>query len=152
MSRQKNLPNGMPMDAIERVYIKELARYSNQLIKEIKTFLQQPLAEDITTSSVEIFPDEDGDGYISIGLYLKGEQTTHVAFVDEVKDLPLVDVEYYREEEEESIPDLVVDLIQQWFAECWWKAGGWDFKIPMNVYGHDGFGSGNVIKLTSETN
>lgn len=34
----------MPIDAIERVYIKELDRYSDQLINEIKNFLKTPPA------------------------------------------------------------------------------------------------------------
>lgn len=149
MTKQKQLPNGMPVDAIERVYIKELDRYANQLIDEIREFLKTPLEKEVVSGLVEIFPDEYGDGHLSIGLYLEAELSRHIAFVDDVKDLPLIDVDSYADEE--SIPDLFVDLAQQWFAECWWKAGGWDLNLPVKLYGHDGFGSGKVIALTSTT-
>ncbi len=147
MSKQKRLPQGMPIDAIERVYIKELDRYSDQLINEIKDFLKIPLKEDVIEGSVEIFPDEYGDGFLSIGLYLKSELTNHISFVDNVKDLPMIDLINY---DEENLVDLIVDITQRWFAESWWKAGGWEYKLPLKVYGHDGFGSGIVIDLTKQ--
>lgn len=148
MNKQKQLPANMPIDAIERVYIKELHRYSDQLINEIKQFLHTPMIDNVTSGTVEVFPDEDGDGVLSIGLYLKAELTHYIPFTEDVKDLPMIDVSAY---EEESLVGLIVDLTQQWFAESWWKAGGWDYSLPLMVYGHDGFGSGDLIKLTSIT-
>ncbi|MCE7991768.1 MAG: hypothetical protein HEP71_07305 [Roseivirga sp.] len=147
MNKQKKLPQGIPIDAIERVYTKELDRYSDELINEIKSFLKTPLKEDVIEGSVEIFPDEYGDGVLSIGLYLRAELTEHIPFLDKVKDLPMIDLTGY---EEENLVDLIVDITQRWFAESWWKAGGWEFKLPLTVYGHDGFGSGTAINLTKQ--
>jgi len=146
MSKQKNLPNGMTIDSLKRVYKKELERHSNQLINEIKSFLSEPIPSDIKEASIEVFPDEYGDGYTSVGLYLTGNTTKHIPFAEYVKDLLLIDVASY--EEEVSIPDFVVDLVKQWFSECWWKAGGWEYNIPIEVYGHEGFGNGESIKIT----
>jgi len=137
----------MAINSIKRVYINEFERHSIRLIDEIKLFLIEPISSDVTKATVEVFPDEYGDGYISIGLYLDSPNgAKHIAFAEYVNDLPLIDVQSY--EEEFSIPDLIVDCAKQWFSECWWKACGWDFMIPVELYGHDGFGDGNSIKLT----
>lgn len=148
MSKRKILPNGIPVDALNQVYLKELERHSVQLIAEIKLFLTDEIDADVKEATVEVFPDEYGDGYTSIGLYLSGQITKHVPFAEYVNDLPLIDVESYKEEV--SIPDLVVNHVKQWFAECWWKACGWEYKIPVELYGHEGFGDGNSIKLTKK--
>ena len=44
--------------------------------------------------------------------------------------------------------DLLADTLQAWFAECWWKAGGWAWPIPLWLHVHDGFGDGRGIALT----
>jgi len=136
-------------DSIIRVYEKELDRHSEQLIQEIKKFISAPLSDEVKEASVEVFPDEYGDGYTGIGLYLTGKTTKHVPFADYVRDLPLVDIAWYRENDI-YIADLVVDLVKKWFSESWFKAGGWEYPIAIEVGGHDGFGNGNFIKLTSK--
>jgi len=136
----------MREESIRRVYDKEIGRHSNELIEEIKAFLAKSIPSDVTSASVEIFPDEYGDGYTTIGLYLSGEMTTHVRFGEYVNDLPLIDVESYADDI--HIPNMVVDLVKQWFAECWWKSSGWDYKLSVEIYGHEGFGDGESIPLT----
>lgn len=136
----------MSIDAIIRAYIRELERHSPQLIDEIKLFLVTDIPENVKEATVEVFPDEYGDGYTSIGLYLAGTTAKHIRFAEYVNDLPSIDIESYSEEV--NIPDLIVDLVKQWFAACWWKACGWDYKLPVELFGHEGFGSGDSIKLT----
>ncbi len=146
MSKQKNLPNGMSVDSISRAYNRALQRHSPQLIEEIKSFLARDIPEDVKEATVEVFPDEYGDGYASIGLYLAGKTYKNISFAEYANDLPSIDIESYSEEV--NIPHLVVDLVKQWFAECWWKACGWDYSLPVELLGHDGFGDGDSIKLT----
>ena len=148
MSKRKNLPTGMSEESIRKVYDKELSRHSDQLIEEIKAYLTKPIYSDVTSATVEVFPDEYGDGYTTIGLYLSGDKTTHVPFAEYVDDLPLIDVESYADEI--HIPNMVVDLTKQWFAECWWKACGWGYKLPMEIYGHEDSGDGNSIQLIKD--
>ncbi|WP_188150707.1 hypothetical protein [Teredinibacter waterburyi] len=150
MSKQKILPNGLGEDVIARAYKKELARHQPQLIGEIKQFLAEPISEDIKGAYAEIFPDEYGDGYVGIGLYLEAITIKHIGFADYVRDLPSIDVFAYQENDV-SIPDLVVNLVKQWFAESWFKAGGWDYPLAIDVNGHDGFGDGESIVLTSKS-
>ena len=149
MSKQKILPNGLEEDVISRAYKKELTRHQTDLIGEIKRFLVQPIAEDVKSAHAEIFPDEYGDGYVGIGLYLQGVTTKHIGFADYVRDLPGIDVFAYQEKDV-SIPDLVVNLVKHWFAKSWFKAGGWDYPLEIEVNGHDGFGDGESIALTSK--
>lgn len=83
-------------------------------------------------------------------MYLQGSTTKHIGFADYVKDLPVIDTFAYQENEI-SIPDLVADLVKQWFAENRFKAGGWDYSLAIENNGHDGFGNGEFIRLTSKS-
>jgi len=150
MSTRKDLPDGLPEDTIEKVFREELERHSNTLIDEIKDFLNKPPSEQVTEASAEVFPDQYCDGYTGIGLYLKDKTTKHYPFAKFVRDLPYVDVDIYMEEDI-YVPDMVVDLVKTWFSECWFKAGGWDFPLPLEIIGHDGFGNGRAIKLTKSS-
>lgn len=150
MSKRKELPNGLPEDAIENVFREELEKHSNTLIDEIKEFLSAPLSDQVIEGSVEVFSDEYCDGYTGIGLYLKEKATKHYPFADYVRNLPGIDVHSYMEEDI-YIPDIVVDLVKDWFSECWFKAGGWDFPLALEISGHDGYGNGRAIKLTKSS-
>ncbi|WP_109833099.1 hypothetical protein [Reichenbachiella versicolor] len=148
MSKQKRLPTGMPLHSIERVFKQELDRYSNQLILEVKSVLNRKFEESISNAVVEIFPDEFGDGFLSMGIHLEGSVITYIPLVEEARDMPLIDVQAY--EGEMDLVDKIVDWTKQWCAECWWKAGGWDWAVPTSLQGHSGFGNGDAIQLTSK--
>ena len=148
MSKQKHLPNGMPIDAVSRAYTKELERHSEKLIEEISSFLAQRIPDGVSEATVEVFPDEYGDGVASVGLYLSGKLTKHIPFAEYVNDLPLIDVQSY--EDEFRVPDLIVDHVKRWFAESWWKACGWQYSLPVELFGHEGFGDCSSIKLTNK--
>ncbi len=99
MSKQKSLPEGLPEKVIRDAYIKEFSRYSIQLIQEVRDFINTPVADDVKDATVEVFPDEYGDGHVSIGFYLRGTTTKHVKFADYANDLPLIDTQAYNEDE-----------------------------------------------------
>jgi len=40
------------------------------------------------------------------------------------------------------------DVLKAWFAECWWKAGGWSYPIPTGVRVHDDYGDAETVSLT----
>lgn len=145
MTNQKKLPNGMNVESLNRVYTKELGRHSDALIDEIANFLDEVVPSDVNEISIQVFPDEYGDGYTSIGLYLHGKTTKHIPFAEYVNDLPLIDVDSYREVI--SIADMVVDHVKHWFSECWWKACGWKYNLPVTIGSMD-FGDGSIIQLT----
>lgn len=148
MSKQKKLPDDLSEKVIANAILGELNKHSKQLIDEISEFTKQLIPKGVHSATVEVFPDEYGDGFVEIGFYFAGDVNTHIVFAEYANDLPLVDTLSY--EDKFSIPDLVVDLIKQWFAESWWKAGGWQYPIPILLYGHEDFGNGSSIKLTKD--
>lgn len=150
MSKRKILPDGLDEKTVSRAYTSELERHSNTLITEIRSFLLETIDTDVLDASVEVFPDEYGDGYTSVGFYFRGKSIRHIAFAEYVNDLPAIDAMSYQENDI-LVPDIVVDLVKRWFAECWFKAGGWDYPIAVGINGHDGYGDGEVIVLTGKS-
>ncbi|MEW5787278.1 MAG: hypothetical protein AB1899_05435 [Pseudomonadota bacterium] len=45
---------------------------------------------------------------------------------------------------------LMANALKAWFAECWWKAGGWTYPVPVTLQVHDGFGDGKPVTLTEK--
>ena len=43
---------------------------------------------------------------------------------------------------------IAANALKAWFSECWWKAGGWGYAVPVSLGVHDGHGDGKTIKLT----
>lgn len=150
MSKRRVLPEGLDEAIISKTYLSELERHSNTLITEIKSFLLEAIDTDVRDASVEVFPDEYGDGYTSVGFYFRGKSIRHVTFAEYVNDLPAIDVMSYQENDV-FVPDIVVDLVKRWFAECWFKAGGWDYPLAVELKGHDCYGDGEVIVLTRKS-
>lgn len=56
------------------------------------------------------------------------------------------DDKYYSEEF--GGVNLIANATKAWLAECWWKAGGWDYPVSVKVWVHDEFGDGNAIELS----
>ncbi len=56
--------------------------------------------------------------------------------------------ELYFSDSDFSGVNLMADTLKAWFAECWWKAGGWDYKVSAEVGVHDGHGHSGAIQLT----
>ncbi|WP_200882016.1 hypothetical protein [Nitrincola sp. A-D6] len=57
------------------------------------------------------------------------------------------DERYFSDEEFNGLT-LAANTIKYWFAECWWKAGGWSYAVPAKVWVHDGFGDGKAVELS----
>lgn len=51
-------------------------------------------------------------------------------FAQFVDDLPRADVSEYRKNKI-CVEFIVVQSLYSWFADCWYKAGGWYFPIPI---------------------
>jgi hypothetical protein len=152
------MPDGLTEEEFARIYRSQLERHSEALIAEIKTMLSQPVHPDVSEIQVEVFPDQDGDGYASIEMYFEGRNKKvdrkdqsffpgrSLSFAKYVDDLPMTDMEAY--EDSFSVTDLTVELVKQWFASCWEAAGGKIYQLPVSLEGHEDFGDSDVIKLT----
>jgi len=155
------MPDELSIEEFSQIYQSHLQRHSNELIEEIKIMLSKPVHSDVTEICVEVFPDEYGDGYVSIEMFFDGENKKvdrqdksffpgrTMSFADNVRDLPLIDVESY--DDNFPVTDITVELVKQWFAFCWERAGGSVYQFPVTLKGHEDFGNGKTIKLTTIT-
>ncbi len=152
------MPDGLSEQDFSHIYREHLEKHSASLINEIKFMLAQPVRPDVTQIYIEVFPDEYGDGYVSIGMYFEGKNKKidksdqsffpgrYLAFAEYANDLPLIDIETYNEDF--YVADLTVDEVKQWFASCWNEAGGKNYHLPVTLRGHEGFGNGKALTLT----
>jgi hypothetical protein len=155
---KSEIPNGLSEQDFARIYKEHLERYSEFLIKELNWMLEQPLRSDVTEIYVEVFPDEGGDGLVSIGMYFEGKNKKvdrtdksffpgrYLGIAEYANDLPLIDIEEYKKKF--PVVDVTVELVKQWFASCWKEAGGENYKLPVTLAGHEDFGNGKIIALT----
>lgn len=154
-----DIPNGLSEQEFARIYREHLERYSESLIKEIKWMLEQPVRSDVSEIYVEVFPDEEGDGLVSIGMYFDGRNKKvdrtdksffpgrYLGIAEYANDLPLIDIEEYKEKF--SVVDVTVELVKEWFVSCWKEADGHNYNLPVTLKGHEDFGNGKIIALTN---
>ena len=157
MHNQRSFPNGLSAAELAAAYHGELNRHTAGLILEIRNVLSTPLNPGETHASVEVFPDELGTGRVAIGMYFHGlgpgfaDMTASLgtsrqfSFGGCVRDMPRIDV--FRYEDDVSIPDMTVDVIKAWFADCWKKAGGEKFPLRVEMFGSQDYGDGQAVVL-----
>ena len=120
--------------------------------------MAKPIGNDVTCASIEIFVDEYGESGPSIGMYFAGPNTRvdqsdqsifpgrHIPLAQFARKVDPFDGRYFTEEDFGGL-HIVADVAKQWLAEWWWKAGGWNYPIPVDVAVHDEYGDGNSTKL-----
>jgi len=157
MPSRRTFPNGLTPAELAAAYRGELERFTAGLILEIRAVLAAPPNPGETHASVEVFPDE-GTGRVAIGMYMHGlapqlddltaslGTSRNFSFGGSVRDMPRIDV--FRYEQEVSIPDMTVDQIKAWFADCWRKAGGERFPLRVELFGSQDYGDGRSIVLS----
>ena len=157
MSRE--LPANIPIDKLRDIYRKSLAELSDSLIAKIHSFIKRPVDPNVKEAEFQVFPDEYCDQESSIWMYFSGTNNKvdnsddslfpgrSLEFYEDFRLLPTLDIDAY---EDFDYTNTLVSLIIDWFAECWWKAGGWYYTIPVTLYGHEGFGNQEPIKLTNK--
>jgi hypothetical protein len=136
-----------------------LERHSPALIAELRSVLATPIGPGVTSASVQIFLDEDGEAGPSVGMYFDGKNKKvdrsdpsifpgrHLALAPYLRDIPPFDGRYFSEDGF-GARDIQADVAKAWFAEWWWKAGGWGYPLPVDVAVHDGYGNGESIQLS----
>jgi hypothetical protein len=157
----RTLPSTLTERQIVDVYRRLLDARTAILIDAFRTLLARPRTKEVERATMAVFPDEYGDGFVNVGLSFAGSAVrtasddatifagAHVSLGEGVERLPFIDVGAYHDRDI-PLANMVVDLIKGWCAECWWKAGGYDYDIPVILVGHDGFGDGEIIPLTEK--
>lgn len=139
------------------VYLTHLRRHSAALVEEVRRLLQRiDVSPDVTSCEVQVFPDQCGDGHVSVCMYFNGRNRlvrtsdpslycgAVVRFVDHARDIPL----YAPDSFDFDTRDVTVQCVIDWFTECWQVAGGADYRYPVTITGHDGFGTPDLLPLT----
>lgn len=160
------VPFGLTESQFVSRYRRELDRVSSSVIATLRALFSRSVNDDVNVADVEVFLDEYG-GAPSVWIYYRGENNK-VDHKDESLfagrslelKLPLAalaefDERYFVSDEDGEIEfpglTLAANTIKSWFAECWWKAGGWAYALPTTLSVHDDRGDGNVIHLTEIT-
>ncbi|PXF28836.1 hypothetical protein WH50_24115 [Pokkaliibacter plantistimulans] len=152
------MPFGLTAAQFQRRYRTALEQASAQLISQLRALLTLPLPDAVREAEVQLFFNEDGVDIPSAWIYFQGKNNR----VDNAdpgifpgRSMPLSlgldEMEAFDERylDDESMGlGLMADTVKAWFAECWWKAGGWSYAIPCQLSVHDGWGDGSTIALS----
>jgi len=154
------LPSGLDADRFRAEYLSRLRRHTPTLVARLQALLARTdVGPDVSDVEVQVFPDEYGDGFVSAWMYFNGRNRAvrksdpslycgaSIALTDDIRDMPLYDPDQYSFD----TSDVTVRCVIDWFVECWEAAGGRSFRLPAAITGHDGFGTPDLLPLTTAT-
>jgi hypothetical protein len=153
------IPFGLTTEQFVTRQRRWLEKASNALIAELRDVIADSVPSTVTSAEVQIFLGQDGTDGPSVWLYYNGpnrriDHTDPSIFAGRSRklalglaEMPYFDQRYFDSDLFPGI-DLRANAIKSWFAECWWKAGGWTFPCPTHLVVHDDFGDGDGIILT----
>jgi hypothetical protein len=140
------------------MYRRKLDGLSKPVIAHISTLLSVPVAPGVDEAHVEIFPGEDGASP-DVWMYWHGKnnkvdhadpslfagRSMHLELGLEI--LAEIDEQYFLHPEQFPGLELAVPILSRCVAECWWKAGGWRYPVPVTLAVHD-FGTCGSVSLS----
>lgn len=153
------VPFKLGQKQFEERYRRCLERLTPRAVAELRALFARPLPPDVKTAEVEIFVGDDDPYLPSVWIYYQGDgnkvdpkdTSIHPGFSTELalglETLDDFDDRFFTDEKFGGL-DVVANALQAWLAECWWKAGGWNYPIPVVGHVHDGFGDGKTVKLS----
>lgn len=153
------VPFGLTQEQFISRYRKFLELASSKFISQLREVLKTPVPDSVTSAEVQIFFGDDGLSTPNAWIYFDGknkkiDHKDQSIFPGRALDLALqvegaddFDERYFTDETFGGL-SIVANTVKSWFAECWWKAGGWSYPIKVEVWIHDGFGDGKSIILT----
>jgi hypothetical protein len=140
-------------------YRRSVDGLSARAIAELRSLFLRQVPETVTSAEVQVFVGQDDPYVPSAWIYFQGKENKvdhedpsifpgralELSFgLDVLDDF---DPRYFSDDEF-SGKHIVANILKAWFAECWWKAGGWSYPVPAEVIVHDQYGDGNAIKLS----
>ncbi len=153
------IPFGLSKEQFQARYRRCLERASQHLIDELRKLLSIAVPDSVKGAEVQIFLGEDGFDTPTAWIYYRGENnkvdhSDPSIFPGRAMELSIglenmepFDERYFSDEEFKGLT-LAANTTKHWFAECWWKAGGWSYAVPAKVWIHDGFGDGKAVELS----
>ncbi len=150
------VPYGLPQEKFAAAYRKRLEHTADTSIAALKRFLALPVSPDVVEVTVEIFLDDYG-GAPAAWIYHRGkhnrvDSSDPSMFPGNVTQLDLglsrlndFDERYFSPAAAFPALQVIAPLLLSWLAECWWKAGGWEYRPSTVLAVHDSFGTEPVI-------
>jgi len=132
---------------------------SPHLIDTFRTLLARHVPRSVKEAEIEVFFDLDGPFPPVAWIYFAGDYyrldpTNQSIFPGRSMKLS-IGLEKMERFDDRYATDqafgglaAMADATKAWIAECWWKAGGWSYRIPVVLGVHDGFGDGTYVKLS----
>lgn len=142
------VPYGLNQEQFVAMYRRKLDGRAAGAIAAIRALIGRSVGAGVREAHVVIFPGEDGSApaawaYFS-GKNNKVDSSDPSIFPGRSLELPLgleelseIDEQYFVEPEQFPGTELIVPFLSRWFAECWWKAGGWSYPLPTVLTVHD---------------
>lgn len=141
-------------------YRQSLDKLADGAIAALRAHLARPVEAGVETAEVQLFLNADDAQPLSLWIYYQGPHNKVDAADDRLfagRSLALAlglaaqepFDERYAQDEDFGGLHIMADSAKAWFAECWWKAGGWDYGVPATLSVHDGWGDGAVVRLTA---
>ena len=152
-------PN-IPLEKLDALFLSELEEDSDSVIEIITDLIAKPLEEDVENAEFLVFaPQFIDEGSHSIHFYLDGKNKLvgsdkpGLYAGNSLRFYEDFNLSHFSENDEErfdkyNYPDKITDIIIRWFAECWWKAGGWSYLVPVTISSRTVFGSIGPLRLT----
>lgn len=164
MSRTGRLPGVVPF-VLDRVQLAAryrglLDRRSDALVTLLRTVVPDPVPDGVTGVEVGVFT-EDGDGRWAPAVWLAwtGPAPRLTAVDDgvhagasrslgfDLTDVAAFDPRYL--DDAFGGATVLADVLTAWFAECWWKSGGWDAPVAAELVQRDGPDAGRTVRLSA---
>jgi len=148
--------DGLSLDGFLEAYAAALEEHRPLLVRRLRDLLlRNDFSSPVTDIELGVFPDETGDGHVSVWCYLQGpnrrvsrsEPTLFAGKSIQLTDgmrVPLHEPDAYGF----STADASTNAVMQWAESCWREAGGERYRLPAVITGHESCcGSGEMRPL-----
>lgn len=156
------IPFGLTEKQFLIKYRKCLDKSAHFFINGLRQLFTKIVPPTVSHAEVEIFLNDDNHSIMpDAAIYYSGEnnkvdRNDQSIFAGRSIDLSFgiekmdsFDPKYFDDDLFDG-KNLVADTVKTWFAECWWKAGGWSYPISVTLHVHDDFGDGTIVNLTEQ--
>lgn len=146
------------VDEYKHVLLAVLRAHSDNALSMLRS-IDRRLPEKTRRVSIMVHLPQDADGMFTVMVHLDGPDlfALNKAISDfrSLFDVRVVDgavtpcVPLFDPFDPQfSVNDAIVDIVMVWLQEVWTTFGGMNLRVPVTIYGEDGFGSTPTLTLS----